>query len=126
MFKGRVATVLYVTVGSPKPAVELVDVQQVDPSEGRPAAAVATLKNTGKVHVRIKGQVVVSNEAGVEVRRLPIPDVPVLPESERDVVVPLAEQGQEPLARGQYRVAFRIDLGLPELVVGETTVTVGK
>ena len=125
-FKGRIATVVYVTVGSPKPAVEVVDVQQADPAAGRPPSVVATLKNTGRIHVRIKGHMLIYNQAGAEVRRIALPDVPLLPESERNLIVPLADSGQEPLAPGEYRVTFRIDVGLPEVLVGETTVTIGK
>ena len=50
LFKSRVATIVYVTVGSPKPAVDLVDVQPVVKA-GQPARIAATLKNTGRVHV---------------------------------------------------------------------------
>ncbi len=125
-FKGRVATVVYVTVGAPKPAVELVDVQEVDPSSVGPPVVMATLKNTGRVHVRTRGQMLIYNQAGSVVRRIPIPDVPVLPESERALVMQMVDPGQEPLPPGQYRVEFRIDVGLPEVLVGETTVTIGK
>ncbi len=126
MFKGRVATVVYVTVGSLKPAVELVDVREVDASSVGPRVVAATLKNTGRVHVRTKGQMVIYGEAGNVVRRIALPDVPVLPESERDVIVQMGESGQESLPPGQYRVEFRIDVGLPEVLVGETTVTIAK
>lgn len=126
MFRGRVATVVYVTIGSPKPAVEVVDVRQASTQAGRPPTAVATLKNTGRVHVRTKGQMLIYSRAGTLVRKTQLPDVPVLPESERDVIVAMVEDGQEPLAPGQYRVEFRIDVGLAAVLVGETTVTIGK
>lgn len=125
MFRGRVAAIVYITVGAPKPAIDLVDVQpRLQP--GQPPSIVATLKNTGRVHVRTKGQMLIHDKAGTMVRRMPVPDVPVLPESERDVVIALAEDRQAPLPPGEYRVELRIDVGLPELLVGETMVTIGR
>jgi hypothetical protein len=125
LFKSRVATLLYLTVGAPRPVVDLVDVQpRMLP--GRPVRIIATLKNTGKVHARTKGQMLIYDKAGTLVRRVPLPDVPVLPESEREVAIPLAEEGQPSLPAGEYRVEVRFDLGLPELLIGETTVTIGQ
>ncbi len=126
VFKTRVATLVYVTIGTPKPAVELIDVQPLV-KQGKPLSAVATLKNTGSVQVRTKGNLVVLDNAGTEVRRLALPDVPVLPQSERDVIVAISPPDEkQPLPPGNYRVEFRIDVGLPELLVGETTVTIGR
>jgi len=124
-FQSRVATLVYVTVGTPRPQVEIVDVQSREQA-GEPPSVVATLKNTGRVHVRTKGQVVIYDKAGAAVRRVMVPDVPVLPGSERDVAIRLADEGQPPLGAGEYRVEVRIDVGLPELLIGETTVTIGK
>ncbi len=125
MIRSRVATVVYITVGSGAPALELTDLQ------GRelgtlPPAVVATLKNTSRFHARTKGQVVVRNKAGAEIRRLQVPDVPVLPQSERELAISLATEGQPPLPPGEYRVEVRIDVGLPALLVGETTITVSR
>lgn len=125
MFKSRVVTIAYITVGAPKPAVELVDVQPREQA-GKPPSVVVTLKNTGSVHVRTKGQMLIYDKAGTMVRRIPVPDVPVLPESEREVLIPLAEEGKAALPAGEYRVELRIDVGLAEVLVGETTVTIGS
>ncbi len=127
-FRPRIATIIYVTVGASAPAVELVDLQP-RVQAGQPAAVVATLRNTGRVHVRTKGQVIVYGKDGAVVRRLALPDVPVLPGSERDVVVPLVDENQPalsaPLPPGQYRLEVRVDVGLPEVLVGETTIAIG-
>ncbi len=125
MFKSRVATLVYVTVGAPRPAIDLEDVQPRVKAP-QPPVIVATLKNTGRVHVRTRGQMLISDPSGNVVRRIAVPDVPLLPESEREVVVALAEEGQAPLPAGEYRVELRIDVGLPALLVGETTVTIGR
>jgi hypothetical protein len=123
-FRGRFATLVYVTVGTVKAVVDLVDIQPYQ-KPGQPVGVVATLKNSGRVQVRTKGQLVVYDKAGVVVRRVVVPDVPVLPESERDLTVPLAEEGQPPLPAGEYRLELRIDVGLAEVLVGETTLTIG-
>jgi P pilus assembly chaperone PapD len=124
-FRSRIATTLYVTIGAPTPAVELLDLQ-ARVQAGQPPALVATLKNTGPVHVRTKGQVIVYGQDGQVVRRLALPDVPVLPASEREVVVALGEPDQlTPLPAGRYRMEMRVDVGLPEVLVGETTITIG-
>ncbi len=127
MFQGRIATVIYATVGTVRPVVELADLQ-ARLQKGQPPrwTVVATLKNTSRVHARTKGQVVVYDKGGTVVRRLPVPDVPVLPESERELAVALAGEREDPLPPGDYRVEVRIDIGLPELLVGETTVTIPR
>jgi hypothetical protein len=125
-FRSRIATIIYVTVGVTAPAAELLDLQP-QLQAGRPPAVVATLRNTGRVHVRTRGHAVVYDRDRHVVRRLSLPDVPVLPDGTRDVVVPLIDQAQpDPLAPGQYRVEVRIDIGMPELLVGETTITIGS
>jgi P pilus assembly chaperone PapD len=122
-FRGRVATLLYATVGSPKPAVDLTDLQ-IRALKGQAPTIVATLKNSGRVHVRTNGSVVISSAAGQVVRQGPLPNVPVLPESERDVTIPTAGERDPPLPPGTYRVEVKFDLGLPALVVGETTMEI--
>lgn len=57
----------------------------------------------------------------------PAPDAPLLPESERDIVIVLLDPVKKTaLPPGQYRVEVKLDLGLPALVVGETTIKVPK
>jgi hypothetical protein len=125
MFKSRVVTIAYITLGTPKPAIDLVDVQPREHA-GKAPSVVVTLKNTGTVHVRTKGQLMIYDKAGTLVRRVLLPDVPVLPESEREINIAMAEEGQAALPAGEYRVEVRIDIGLPELLVGETTVTIER
>ena len=123
MFRGRVATLLYATVGSPKPVVELTDLEIRAP-RGQAPSIVATLKNSGRVHVRTGGSVVFSDASGRTVRQGPLPNVPVLPESEREVNIPTAGEREPPLPPGTYKVEVKFDLGLPALVVGETTLEI--
>ena len=120
MFRGRVATLLYATVGTPIAAVELTDLQ-VRTLASRPADVVATLKNTSRTHVRTKGTLVISDGDGRIVRQVQVPNVPVLPASERDVSIPTAQESEAPLPPGKYRVEVRIDVGQSAVIVGETT-----
>jgi hypothetical protein len=124
VFRGRVATLLYATVGKPIPAVELTDLQVRSPA-GRAPEVVATLKSTGRAYVRTKGSLTIIDAAsGLAVRQLVVPNVPVLPESEREVSVAIADEKQPPLPPGRYRVEIKIDIGMPALLVGETTVDI--
>jgi P pilus assembly chaperone PapD len=125
MFKSRIATLLYVNVGQPPMAGDLVDLA-IRPA-GAQTLLVASLKNTSRRSVRTKGTVVIRDASGKVVREMPVPDVPLLPESERDVTIPLiGGDATQPLAAGDYRVELRIDIGLPEVLVGETALKVPR
>jgi len=119
MFRGRVATLLYATVGSPAVVVDLTDLQP-RLVQGQQPAVVATLANTGRVHIRTKGTMVIYDEAGKIVRRLALPNVPVLPESERDVSIPTGGEKDPPLGPGTYRIEVKFDMDQAALLVGET------
>jgi P pilus assembly chaperone PapD len=123
MFRGRVATLLYATVGSPVPSVDLTDLQIVTARNQLPTV-VATLKNVSRTHVRTKGVLAIYDGTGKLVREVPIPNVPVLPMSERDVAIPTMAENGSLLAPGTYRVEVRIDVGQPAMIVGETTLEI--
>lgn len=125
VFRSRVATLVYVTVGSPPAVIDLTDLRPHRP-EGQPVQILATLHNTGRGHVRTKGKLAIYDGAGKMVREVEVPNVPVLPDSERDVAIPTAPEGQPPLPPGEYRVEVRIDVGLPSLLVGETTLKLAR
>lgn len=124
MFRGRVATVVYATIGKPVPSLDLVDLQVRSDGNAAPTV-VATLQNAGRVHVRTTGTLIVRGSDGTPVREVPIPSVPVLPESQRDVAVAVWDENHRPLPAGTYRVEVRIDVGMPAVLVGETTMTIG-
>ena len=48
---------------------------------------VASLRNTSRRFVRTKGTLVVYDAAGTVRLEAPAPDAPLLPESERDIVI---------------------------------------
>jgi hypothetical protein len=123
-FRSRIATLIYVNIGQPPAAVELIDLL-LRPTDTE-TKVVAVLKNTSRRTVRTKGSLVLFDKAGAAVRTVPVPDVPVLPESEREVAITVADASQPPLPDGEYRVEVKIDAGMPALIVGETTLKVPK
>ena len=120
--RSRIVTLVYANVGEPRAAVDLIDLRsRLAPEQ---TTILATLKNTSKRSVRTKGTLVVYGQGGAVVRQVAVPDVPVLPESERDVAVVVADKTTTPLPPGDYRIEIKIDVGLPALIVGETTLKV--
>ncbi len=125
MFKSRIATLIYVNIGQPPMAAELTDLRSR--VAGPQLQVVATVKNTGRRYVRTKGSLVIYDQTGKVVREVPMPDVPLLPNSERDVsIVVVDPEKSMTLAPGDYRVEVRLDVGLPALLVGETTLKVPR
>jgi P pilus assembly chaperone PapD len=122
-FRSRVATLVYVNVGEPPATVELNDL--LTRSTAQQTQIVAVLANTGKRNVRTKGTMTVFGEGGKPLAQVPVPDVPVLPESEREVAI-VAFDTTKPLPPGEYRVEVRIDVGMAALIVGETTLKVQR
>jgi P pilus assembly chaperone PapD len=120
-FKSRIATLIYVNVGQPPAALELMDLtQRVVGGEPR---VIAVLKNTSRRTIRTKGTLTIYDKNGTALRELPVPDAPVLPESERELAMPLTGGAHTAaLPAGEYRVEVKIDAGLPALIVGETTI----
>jgi P pilus assembly chaperone PapD len=124
-FKSRVATLIYVNIGQPAVDAELTDLTVRTNQAG--TQVIATLKNTSRRSVRTKGTMVLFDDAGKAVRQVTVPDVPLLPESEREVAIAAVDGEKHPqLPPGTYRVEVRIDVGLPAVIVGETTLKVGR
>jgi len=122
-FRSRVATLIYVNIGQPPAAVDLTDLS-IRPAKDQ-TQIIAVLKNTGKRSVRTKGTITIFDAAGKAVVEGPLPDVPVLPDGEREVAI-TAFEASKPLPAGEYRVEVKFDVGMPALVVGETTLKVAK
>ena len=122
-FRSRIASLIYVNVGTPPITVELTDLVTRTTREG--LHVIAVLKNTSKRTVRTKGAMTLLDRSGAAVSQVPLPDVPLLPEREREVAIPVTAAGK-PLPDGEYRVEVRIDVGMAALIVGETTLKVPK
>jgi hypothetical protein len=125
LFKSRIATLIYVNIGQPPMAAELTDLR--NRTLGQQTLIVATVKNTSRRYVRTKGTLVIHDADGKIVREVTVPDVPLLPESEREVAMVVVDpEKKQTLAPGDYRVEVRLDVGLPALLVGETTLKVAR
>ena len=122
-FRSRIASLIYVNIGAPPVAVELMDLVSRTTKEG--LHVIAVLKNTSKRTVRTKGTMTLLDRGGAAASQVSLPDVPLLPEREREVAIPATTTGK-PLPDGEYRVEVRIDVGMPALIVGETTLKVPK
>jgi P pilus assembly chaperone PapD len=138
-FKSRIATLIYVNAGTPPAVTELVDVRVRPTTDG--VDIVATVKNSGRRTVRTRGTLVLFDAAGAIAREAAVPDVPLLPESEREVAIPVtgalstsagqvpstgSGQVPVPLAPGLYRAELKLDLGLPAIIIGETPVRIPR
>jgi hypothetical protein len=124
-FRGRVATLIYATVGSPKAAVELTDLQ-VRATPNASSDVVVLLANAGRGYVRTRGTMTISTPDGRVLREIAVPNVPVLPESAREVLIPTIRPGDAPLDPGRYKVEVRIDVGQAALLVAETALEVTR
>jgi P pilus assembly chaperone PapD len=122
-FKSRIATLIYANVGEPPAAVDLTDLR-ARAAPDQPTNIIAVLKNTGQRTVRTRGTLTLYDKTGAVISTSPVPDVPVLPESEREVAIPVLDPAKPKPPAGEYRVEVKIDVGLPALIVGETTVKV--
>ncbi|MCA1789575.1 MAG: hypothetical protein LC667_06900 [Thioalkalivibrio sp.] len=112
----RVGLTVYVTVtGTERSGSELVDLYQPDP-----ATLAAVVVNTGNTVMRLGGAIELRNEAGDVVHRLPVPDVPVLRESEREVRFDLPDD----LEPGFYVVLALIEDDRGGVLAGELPIEI--
>jgi P pilus assembly chaperone PapD len=119
-FKSRIATIIYANVGEPPAAVELTDLR-IRALPDQPIQIIAVLKNTGQRNIRTRGTLTLYDKTNAVISQTPVPDVPILPESEREVAIVAINPDKPKPPPGEYRVEIRIDVGLPALIVGETT-----
>ena len=122
-FRSRIATLIYANVGEPPTTVDLTDLRtRVQPDQ--PTQIIAILKNGGPRTVRTRGTLTLYDKTNAVIGQTTVPDVPLLPESEREVAIPAFHPDKPKPPPGEYRVEIKIDVGLPALIVGETTLKV--
>jgi P pilus assembly chaperone PapD len=114
MFEGRIATILYETVGRPAPSGEITGLSMEPNKEGKPEFLIS-FKNTGSVHLRTRGEIIIRDKAGKEIGKAPLPDLPILPRSDRDFKV----AWEAKLPAGEYVAELLMDIGRKELLAGE-------
>jgi P pilus assembly chaperone PapD len=122
MFKARVGSPIYVTV----PGTEIKQAELLDFSYKRKGVQShefkLQVKNTGNVHLRAKGSLAIRDGSGAAVANLSLNDDVILPQSQRDLLLPLTQA----LAPGRYTAVINLDCGTPELIQGETAFEVAK
>lgn len=116
--KGRIVTIIYEVVGKPVPQGHVSSLRAERKQEG--IDFVLSLQNIGKVHYRTKGKVTVKDEQGKKAFEMEIPDVPVLPGSEREVRISY----DKPIVRGKYTATAVVDIGKKELIGVETAFSI--
>src|SRR6476659_8314615 len=91
--RSRIATLVYANVGEPPAAVDPVDLASRIVKE-QPIQIVSVLKNSGRRTVRTRGTLTLYDKNGTVISQTVVPDVPVLPESEREVAIPALDPGK--------------------------------
>ena len=122
VMKAKVGTAIYVTI----PGTEVRQAEFIGFSYQRKGYLnhefKLQVKNTGNVHLRPKGTLTIKNGGGATMATLPLNDEVILPQSQRDLLVPLNQE----LAPGRYTAVINLDCGTPELLQGETVFEVSK
>jgi P pilus assembly chaperone PapD len=116
--RGRIVTIIYEVVGKPVPQGHATALRVEKKQES--TDFILSLQNTGKVHYRTKGKVIVKDEHGKRTFEIEIPDVPVLPGLEREVRISY----DKPIARGKYTATATVDIGRKELIGAETSFSI--
>jgi P pilus assembly chaperone PapD len=113
--RGRIATILYEKVGNPDLKCYANSLKTIIKKDG--ADFILALQNTGKAHVRTKGSITVKDSNGGDSFKVDVPDVPVLPESERNITISY----DKAIPKGKYTATAVVDIGKKELIGAETT-----
>lgn len=116
--KGRIATLIYLTVGTPMPTAKITGLNAT-PKKGNKKMEIALdLYNNGPVHFRTKGEVRIRDEKGRTLGKVPLPNVPVLPDHRRLIVL---EWEHRDISKA-HRLEAVLDLGRPELIAAEAKI----
>ena len=118
LLKGRIVTMVYEVVGKPSIEGHASGLKAEPKKDG--VDFVLTLQNTGKVHYRTKGTFTVRDASDQKAFEVDIPDVPVLPGSDRDIRI----RHDKPIPKGKYSALAVVDIGKTELIGAETTFTI--
>jgi len=118
---GRIGVVIYETVGKPEIKAAFNDFQ-VHPAKGKLTFNLA-LTNSGTAFYRIKKSwVILKNSQGQEVSRIEVPDIPVLPGTNRD----LEFSKELTLPPGEYLAEAVLDVGRSALLGSKKNFIIGR
>jgi hypothetical protein len=109
----RMVTAFYVSTGSPAIEAGLTGlrVEQTGDPKNPVWQAVVILKNWGRRYFRPEGEIELLDSAGKVVESVKVPSMPVLPNREQRLPVPL----KTALRQGEYRLRALVSLGTPEV-----------
>ncbi len=116
----RIGVMIYNRVGD-APIFPEVAGQHIILSPDAPSktAVELSIKNNGRVHFRIRGKCTIENLHGSVIEVLDITDSVVLPQSARNIILPVSTK----LPNDGFRILSRVDAGVPEILEVETVVT---
>jgi P pilus assembly chaperone PapD len=112
--KGNIASIIYLTTGTPTPNGDITDMRFTQSKDGQ--TLLITMRNTGTVHFRLKGDLNLVDDQGKKLETLPVPDTPVLPGYTRIISIPFKQK----LVPGRYTATITLDIGAKALLAGET------
>jgi hypothetical protein len=109
----RMVTAFYLNTGNPAIEAGLTGlrVEQTGDPKNPVWQAVVILKNWGLRYFRPEGEIELFDPAGKVVESVKVPSMPVLPNREQRLPVPL----KTALQQGEYRLRARVSLGTPEV-----------
>jgi P pilus assembly chaperone PapD len=117
---GRLAVVLYETLGNPPIKINFQDFK-VNTKSKEPDF-VLTLDNKGAGFSRLKkSSITIKNSQGVQVARLEVPDIPLLPGMTRELNL----KANQPLPKGAYSAEAVLDVGRRDLLARKLNFAVG-
>ncbi|HEX9136407.1 MAG TPA: hypothetical protein VF905_05630 [Nitrospirota bacterium] len=115
----RIGAIIYNRVGKVSPQGTITAQQVViDQKNTGQLGVQITLKNSGSAHFRFKGESKIIDRQGKLIETLPINDSVVLPQSERDIFVPV----KGILPTDGFTIVSSLDIGMKELLEAETRV----
>ena len=115
----RIGAIIYNRVGKVTPQGTITAQQVViDHKNTGQVGVQITLKNSGSSHFRFKGDSKIIDKQGKVIETLPINDSVVLPQSERDIFVPV----KGILPTDGFTIVSSLDIGIKELLEAETRV----
>jgi P pilus assembly chaperone PapD len=122
LFNARIGSPIYVTI----PGTEVKQAELLNFTYKRKGYQSHEFKlqvaNTGNVYFRSKGTLTIKDGNDATVATLSLNDEVLLPQSKRDLVLPL----KQALVPGRYTAVINLDCGTPELIQGETAFEVVK
>lgn len=109
-FTGKIAAIIYVKIGDIEPIGKIFDLKISENNNS--TEFIILIKNDGKTHFRTKGNIEIKNKESQKIYNVNVPNVVVLPESEREIKCRFNEK----LPKGKYRAFCKLDIGREELI----------